>query len=92
MGDNNDDNDLTPAVRFDVIVKNRDNVENASTARDNNFPIIALDREKDGDSTTGDADGVSHAKGTKCASNLGSGLAAKEGGGGVIFFVVALPT
>ena len=79
MGDNS--NRVTPVAGVDVVIKDRNNAENTSTARDKDVPIIAFDREKDSDATTGAAAGVSHTKGTKLASKSGSGLAAKGGGG-----------
>ena len=67
--DNNDD-DITPVSRVDVVVKNGDNAENASTPWYDDVPIVAFDGEKEGNATTGAAARLSHAKGAKLASKL----------------------
>ena len=69
----NDDNNVTLVDGVDVIVKNGNNSDNTSTNPDNNVAIILFSGEKDGDATTGDMAGESHAKGTKVASKSGFG-------------------
>ena len=70
----------------DFIVDNSKDVENASAAQDDDAPIVAFNRDKDGNAATGAAAGVFHAKETESASKSGSGLGAKgeggKGGGG----------
>ena len=67
----NDDEDVTPISGFDVIVKNVEDVENASAARDDDVPVVAFNGGKDGDVATGAAAGVSHARGKESASKSG---------------------
>ena len=67
----NIDKDVPPITGVDVVIKNGDNIENLSAAQDDNVPVITFDRGEDGDSDTGAASEVSHAKGTKSASKIG---------------------
>ena len=82
VGDNNDGG-VMPIALVEVVVKNGNNVENTSTAWDDDVPIIMFNREKDGDATTRAAARVCHAKGNKLVSKSGLGSEAKGGGGGV---------
>ena len=79
----NEDNDVTLVDGVDVITKNGNNADNTSTNPDDNVAIILFSGEKDGDATTGDVAGVSHAKKTKVASKSGFGYAAKGGYAGI---------
>ena len=75
-GDNGDD-DVTPVARVNAVVKNSNDVENASATWNYGIPTVAFDGGKDDNAATGGTSGVSHAKGKKSASMSGFGEAVK---------------